>query len=108
VQFASGRNTLCLLPAKFPKKLWVKVGTFLIVEDVEDADSRVTGQIVHVLYEEHVKQLKKMPGVWWVTPALVFFFPFSLWQNNTKDGKNTIAVPSIIEYHLFRLQASGV
>jgi hypothetical protein len=27
-------------------------------------DQRVTGQIVNVLYSEHVKQLKKMDGVW--------------------------------------------
>jgi hypothetical protein len=33
-------------------------------EAEQDAGSRVTGTIVTVLYEEHVKQLKKMAGVW--------------------------------------------
>jgi probable RNA-binding protein EIF1AD len=56
------------MPAKFNRKLWVKRGGFLIIETSteaeQDAGSRVTGTIAAVLYEEHVKQLKKMPGVW--------------------------------------------
>lgn len=67
VEFPDGRSTLCLLPAKFHKKLWVKNGNFLIVEDAPEAageGSRVTGQILAVLFADHVKQLKRMPGVW--------------------------------------------
>lgn len=64
VQFPDGRNTLCLLPAKFHKKLWIKKGNFLIVEDAAEADGRVTGQILSVLFADHVKQLRRMPGVW--------------------------------------------
>ena len=67
VEFPDGRSTLCLLPAKFHKKLWVRKGSFLVVEDAPAAGeegSRVTGQIVAVLYADHVKQLRRMPGVW--------------------------------------------
>jgi probable RNA-binding protein EIF1AD len=65
VAFPDGRTTLCLLPAKFHKKLWIKKGNYLIVtEDGAEADGRVTGEILAVLFGDHVKQLKRMPGVW--------------------------------------------
>ena len=67
MEFPDGRSTLCLLPAKFHKKLWVKKGNFLVIEDAPEAageGSRVTGQILAVLFADHVKQLKRMPGVW--------------------------------------------
>jgi probable RNA-binding protein EIF1AD len=68
VETADGVSTLCLMPAKFHKKLWVKRGGYLIIEHSQDAasdsSSKVTGTIVAVLYEEHIKQLKKHPGVW--------------------------------------------
>jgi hypothetical protein len=35
-------------------------------EAAEHSGSRVTGTICAVLYEDHIKQLKKHPGVWWV------------------------------------------
>lgn len=65
VELASGEHTLCLLPARFNKKLWVKRGGFLIVSigDVDDTES-VTGTIVHVLYEADVRRLKSMTNVW--------------------------------------------
>lgn len=72
VEFPDGRRTLCLIPAKFHKKLWIKNGNFLVVEAVEGVDAAVTGQIVQVLYAEHVKQLQRMPGVWCV--------PDSVWE----------------------------
>jgi probable RNA-binding protein EIF1AD len=64
VEFPDGHTTLCLLPAKFHKKLWIKKGNYLIIEDTADADARVTGQILAVLFADHVKQLKRMQGVW--------------------------------------------
>lgn len=64
VEFPDGRTTLCLLPAKFHKKLWIKRGNFLIIENIEDADTAVTGQILHVLFADDVKRLKKLDGVW--------------------------------------------
>jgi Translation initiation factor 1A / IF-1 len=64
VQFPDGKRTLCLIPARFHKKLWIKRGNYLIVENVEEADAAVTGQIINVLFTDHVKQLKKLEGVW--------------------------------------------
>ncbi|KAL4422874.1 hypothetical protein ABPG75_009071 [Micractinium tetrahymenae] len=67
VEFPDGRSTLCLLPAKFHKKLWIRKGSFLIVEDAPEASAeghRVTGFVAAVLYADHVKQLRRMPGVW--------------------------------------------
>eukprot|EP00887_Chlorella_sp_A99_P007364 scaffold2.g7364.t1 len=68
VEFPEGRATLALLPAKFHKKLWIKRGTYLVVEDaseeVAEDGGRVTAQILAVLYEDHVKQLKRMHSVW--------------------------------------------
>lgn len=53
-----------MIPARFHKKLWIKNGNYLVIESVEDVDAAVTGQIVQVLYADHVKQLQRMPGVW--------------------------------------------
>ena len=67
MEFPDGRSTLALLPAKFHKKLWVRKGSYLIVEDAAEAGdegSRVTGLVAAVLYADHVKQLRRMPGVW--------------------------------------------
>lgn len=68
VEFPDGRQTLVLMPAKFNKKLWVKRGGFVMVEDSAQAegDTKVTGTIVSVLYDDQIKQLQKMEGVWWV------------------------------------------
>ncbi|KDD75238.1 hypothetical protein H632_c791p1 [Helicosporidium sp. ATCC 50920] len=64
VEFADGKKTLCLIPAKFHKKLWIKNGNFLIAEQQEQVDGAVTGQIVAVLFAHHVRSMQKMPGVW--------------------------------------------
>lgn len=64
VEYPDGRSTLCLLPAKFHKKLWIKKGNYLYIEDVKESDSRVTGQIVRVLFEDDVKALRKIDGIW--------------------------------------------
>ena len=62
--FPDGSRTLCFLPAKFHKKLWIRNGSFLIVENSEAADTRVTGEILTVLLKQDVKELKRLPGVW--------------------------------------------
>ena len=71
MQYPSGRQTLCLLPSKFNKKLWVKRGGFLLVEECKETgegsgpgQAKVTGTILAVLYADQIRQLKKMPGVW--------------------------------------------
>ena len=44
VQLPDGQQTLCMLPAKFNKKLWVKRGGYLIIERDAAADSQQAGQ----------------------------------------------------------------
>ncbi len=81
VAYPDGRQTLCLLPNKFNKKLWVKRGGYLLIEEgsavnagadapaetasqSQASTGKVTGTIVAVLYDDHIRQLKKFPGVW--------------------------------------------
>lgn len=54
-----------MLPQKFNKKLWIRKGGYVIVEEEEKAaaDTKVTGLIITILYDEHIKQLKKR-GEW--------------------------------------------
>ncbi|XP_024527262.1 probable RNA-binding protein EIF1AD [Selaginella moellendorffii] len=61
-------RTLCLLPAKFSKSLWIKRGNYVLVEEADrqkllDANAKVTGIISQVLYRDHVKELQKT-GCW--------------------------------------------
>jgi hypothetical protein len=139
VEYADGRSTLVLMPARFNKKLWVRRGGYVIIDESEEAQQdagsrsgvgagatalgsragpaphawprggdspllvcggrariapldveggsalrlphgapisnghvrpltlmlpRVTGTIVSVLYDEHVRQLRRTPGAW--------------------------------------------
>ena len=68
VEHPQGKRALVMLPAKYNKKLWLLRGGFLIV-DVCDAAAAghagVTGTVAAVLYEAHVKQLRRMGGGVW-------------------------------------------
>lgn len=62
-----GSSTLVLLPAKFKKKIWVKKGSYLIVEDSQKAGktgkSRISGSIETILSDEDVEDLLRK-GLW--------------------------------------------
>ena len=76
---ADGRDLLCFLPAKFNKKLWIKRGGYIIVEEGDvDVQDKVTATIVKVLYEQDVKALKKLPGVWYVHVSPLKIIPLSV------------------------------
>ncbi|CAG9463760.1 unnamed protein product [Pedinophyceae sp. YPF-701] len=75
VEYPSGERTLVIIPAKFVKKLWIKNGSFVVIDDVElgdradSAGHKVTGEVVHVLYEDSIKHIRrkqpdKWPAVW--------------------------------------------
>lgn len=68
VEYPDGKSTLCIMPAKFNKKLWVCRGGFVVIEESKEAqddrNSRITGTIATVLYGDHIKVLRKMQGVW--------------------------------------------
>ena len=50
VALPGGRQTLCMIPQKFNKKLWVRRGGFVVVEESEAAaeDTKVSGNIITV------------------------------------------------------------
>ncbi|CAM0143067.1 hypothetical protein VKS41_006174 [Umbelopsis sp. WA50703] len=68
VQFADGRTSLAILPPRFRNLIWVKRGHYVIVDPEATATEKLGGEIVHVLFPEHVKDLKAQ-GQWQVTPA---------------------------------------
>ncbi|DBA81272.1 hypothetical protein WJX79_004041 [Trebouxia sp. C0005] len=79
---ADGRDLLCFLPAKFNKKLWIKRGGYIIVEEGDvDVQDKVTATIVKVLFEQDVKALKKLSGVW----------PAAFDSNGPSEPKTTMA-----------------
>ncbi|KAH7443938.1 hypothetical protein KP509_02G056800 [Ceratopteris richardii] len=56
--------TLCLLPAKFNKVLWVRRGSFVLVEGgdhekVSEFGSKVTGIICQVLFDKQIRGMKR-------------------------------------------------
>ncbi|CAG8532409.1 17537_t:CDS:2 [Dentiscutata erythropus] len=64
VQYYDGIVTLCILPPKFRSLVWVKRGSYVIIEPLEsDKVKKIGGEIVHVLFPEHVKHLKS-EGIW--------------------------------------------
>merc|ERR1711934_337217 len=54
---------LCLLPAKFSKRFWVKRGNFVVIEFTVAKDhsssNKIKGTITHILYPDQVKKLRK-------------------------------------------------
>jgi hypothetical protein len=67
VEFPGGRRTLAMLPARFNKKLWVRRGGYLVVEEAPgDGAAAVSAMIVRVLYADGARALRKLPGVWCV------------------------------------------
>ncbi|CAG8741702.1 11113_t:CDS:2, partial [Acaulospora morrowiae] len=64
VQLPNGTTTLCSLPPKFRNLVWVKRGSYVIISPFEsEKPNKIGGDIVHVLFPEHVKYLKS-EGMW--------------------------------------------
>lgn len=55
-----------MLPQRFNKKLWIRRGGYLLIEEGQavGGDNKVTGTINAVLYDDHIKELSRLPGVW--------------------------------------------
>jgi len=60
---------LCLLPAKFSKRFWVKRGTYVVIEFTVAKDhsssGKIKGTITHILYPDQLKRLRKDESVAW-------------------------------------------
>jgi len=68
VEYTNGDKILCLMPAKFRKRIWIKKGNYLIIEPFTElvkkkSDRKLKGRISHILYPEQIKYLKKI-GRW--------------------------------------------
>ncbi|KAF9108216.1 hypothetical protein BGX27_008426 [Mortierella sp. AM989] len=64
VQFKNGEELLVNLPPKFRSLVWVKRGSYVIIQPAEEEDkTKVSGDIVAVLFPDHIKQYKQR-GIW--------------------------------------------
>lgn len=63
---AKGETTLAIFPAKFQKSMWIKRGSFVVVDDsgrVEavESGSKVACVVLQVLFHDQVRVLQKSP-----------------------------------------------
>ncbi|KAI3882576.1 hypothetical protein MKX03_010695 [Papaver bracteatum] len=63
---ADGKKLLALFPAKFQKSMWIKRGSFVVVdagriEEAIEAGSKVACIVTQVLFYEQVRLLQKSP-----------------------------------------------
>eukprot|EP00252_Welwitschia_mirabilis_P010686 TRINITY_DN24121_c0_g1_i1.p1 TRINITY_DN24121_c0_g1~~TRINITY_DN24121_c0_g1_i1.p1 ORF type:complete len:179 (-),score=49.33 TRINITY_DN24121_c0_g1_i1:183-719(-) len=61
---SKGFKTLALLPAKFHKSIWIKRGSYVLVEEGDrekalESGNKVTCMILQVLFNDHVRMLQK-------------------------------------------------
>ncbi|XP_022942753.1 probable RNA-binding protein EIF1AD [Cucurbita moschata] len=66
VMDAQGEKSLALFPAKFQKSMWIKRGSFVVVDEsgkknALESGSKVACIVSRVLYFEQVRQLQKSP-----------------------------------------------
>ncbi|KAF9351222.1 putative RNA-binding protein eif1ad [Mortierella sp. AD094] len=80
VQFKNGEELLVNLPPKFRSLVWVKRGSYVIIQPAEEEDkTKVAGDIVAILFPDHIKQYKQQ-GIW------PFEDQFSSSTNNSSGG----------------------
>ncbi|XP_057433155.1 uncharacterized protein LOC130725979 [Lotus japonicus] len=66
VMDARGEKSLALFPAKFQKSMWIKRGSFVVVDDAGkekalESGSKVACLVSQVLFYEQVRALQKSP-----------------------------------------------
>lgn len=61
VALEDGSNTLCMIPSKFKRKLWIKVGGILIIDRPVplDGDAKITSNVISVLSPKDLKNLNR-------------------------------------------------
>lgn len=59
---ADGTTFLASMPSKFRNTVWIKNGSFVVIEPIEEGN-KVKGEIVKILLKHHIKQMKK-DGNW--------------------------------------------
>eukprot|EP01115_Flamella_aegyptia_P009860 TRINITY_DN42644_c1_g1_i1.p1 TRINITY_DN42644_c1_g1~~TRINITY_DN42644_c1_g1_i1.p1 ORF type:complete len:163 (-),score=47.54 TRINITY_DN42644_c1_g1_i1:24-512(-) len=64
VVFANGEHTLCQIPTKFRKLIWIKTGNFIIVREPKNIPNvKIRVMVQHVLFPDHIKNLRAQ-GKW--------------------------------------------
>ncbi|GJT69542.1 probable RNA-binding protein EIF1AD [Tanacetum coccineum] len=63
---AKGETTLAIFPAKFQKSMWIKRGSFVVVDDsgreeAVESGSKVACVVLQVLFHDQVRVLQKSP-----------------------------------------------
>ncbi|KAM0069085.1 putative translation initiation factor 1A (eIF-1A), RNA-binding domain, S1, IF1 type [Helianthus debilis subsp. tardiflorus] len=63
---AKGEKTLAIFPAKFQKSMWIKRGSFVVVDDggreeAIESGSKVACVVLQVLFHDQVRVLQKSP-----------------------------------------------
>lgn len=62
VETPDGSKFLVSMPTKFRKNVWVKRGSYILVEPIKEGD-KVKAEMVRLLTNEHIKVFRK-EGVW--------------------------------------------
>eukprot|EP01025_Chloroclados_australasicus_P017181 TRINITY_DN18744_c2_g1_i2.p2 TRINITY_DN18744_c2_g1~~TRINITY_DN18744_c2_g1_i2.p2 ORF type:complete len:171 (-),score=30.02 TRINITY_DN18744_c2_g1_i2:355-846(-) len=67
VAYPDGSKSFCLLPTRFNKTFWIRRGGYLIISELDEQEqggNKIRGMVESVLYDQDIKQLKKMDGIW--------------------------------------------
>lgn len=61
VALEDGSTTLCMIPSKFNKRVWIKVGGILIIDRPVplDGDAKITSDVISVLSQKDLKNLNR-------------------------------------------------
>jgi probable RNA-binding protein EIF1AD len=65
VEKPDSSRTLCRIPSKFSKILWVRAGSFIVARFEEEAldesshDAKVTGEMTRALYHTQMKEMRR-------------------------------------------------
>ena len=63
------QECLCLLPAKFSKRFWIKRGNFVVIEftvaNDGTSEGKIRGTITHILYPDQLKRMRREGNVEW-------------------------------------------
>ena len=66
VEFESGESILATFPARYTKKIWIKRGDFVMVEQADlRASGKVVGVITSVIRDDQIRHIKDH-GLWYV------------------------------------------
>jgi len=62
VEYPNGTKIVCLIPAKFRKAVWIKRGSYAIIDPLKEQDqfaqnSKIKGMLAHLILREQLKDM---------------------------------------------------